>query len=103
MAEIHFPGGGPSPTGLPGAKGPAGSLSQPAGPSFSDMLKESLNDVNELQMEADKAVEELVVGKSKNVHETMIALSKAEIAFRMTLQVRNKMVEAYQEIIRMQV
>jgi flagellar hook-basal body complex protein FliE len=66
-------------------------------------LKESLRDVNELQIEADKAVEELVVGKSKNVHETMIALNKADIAFRMTLQIRNKMVEAYQEIIRMQV
>ena len=44
-----------------------------------------------------------MVGKSKNIHETMIALNKADIAFRMTLQVRNKLVEAYQEIIRMQV
>jgi flagellar hook-basal body complex protein FliE len=71
--------------------------------SFSETLIESLKKVNELQKEADKAVEEMVTGDIKNIHETMIALSKADIAFRLTMQVRNKIIEAYHEIMRIQV
>ncbi|VAX15794.1 Flagellar hook-basal body complex protein FliE, partial [hydrothermal vent metagenome] len=50
------------------------------------------------QLNADKAIEDLVTGKSKNIHETMIALGKAELAFKLTMQVRNKVMEAYKEI-----
>lgn len=103
MAEVNFPGGISSISGLTGPKANPMQPPPEVGPSFSQLLKESLNDVNKLQSEADKSVEDLVVGKSRNIHETMIALNKADIAFRMTLQVRNKLVEAYQEIIRMQV
>ncbi len=71
--------------------------------SFGETLVESLSKVNELQKEADKAIEEMVTGDTKNIHETMIALSKADTAFRLTMQVRNKIIEAYQEIMRMQV
>ena len=73
------------------------------GKSFSDTLAESLNQVNTLQHDADRAVEDLMIGKSQNIHETMISVNKADIAFRMTMQVRNKIVEAYQEVLRMQV
>ncbi len=68
------------------------------GASFADSLSEALNEVNQLQLNADKAIEDLVTGKSKNIHETMIALSKAELAFKLTMQVRNKVMEAYKEI-----
>lgn len=68
------------------------------GGSFADSLSEALNEVNELQLNADKAIEDLVTGKSKNIHETMIALSKAELAFKLTMQVRTKVMEAYKEI-----
>ena len=71
--------------------------------TFSKTLAESLGKVNDLQQEADDAIEGLVSGKSQNIHETMIAVGKADIAFRMTMQVRNKIVEAYQEVLRMQV
>jgi flagellar hook-basal body complex protein FliE len=71
--------------------------------SFGAMLKESLNEVNTYQLSADKSVEDLATGKNKNIHETMIAISQADIAFRMTMQVRNKVVDAYQEIMRMSV
>jgi len=74
-----------------------------AGPTFAETLSESLNKVNTLQKEADKAIEDFVVGKTGNIHETMIAVSKADIAFRLTMQVRNKIVEAYQEVMRTQV
>ena len=73
------------------------------GKTFADTLSESIAKVNELQKDADKAIGELVTGKSQNIHETMLAVSKADLAFRMTMQVRNKIVEAYQEVMRMQV
>ncbi len=71
--------------------------------SFGAMLKETINEVNKYQLDADKAVEDLATGRNKNIHETMIAISQADLAFRMTMQVRNKVVDAYQEIMRMSV
>jgi flagellar hook-basal body complex protein FliE len=63
-----------------------------------NLLAESLENVNDFQLKADKTVEELATGKTQSIHETMLALSKADIAFRLTMQVRNTVVEAYQEI-----
>ena len=71
--------------------------------SFGEVLSDSLREVNQLQIDADKAIEDFATGQTKNVHETMLALNKADTAFKMTMQVKNKIVEAYQEIIRMQV
>ncbi len=73
------------------------------GKSFAENLTDSIKQVNELQKDADSAIEGLVTGDSQNIHDTMIAVSKADLAFRMTMQVRNKIVEAYQEVMRMQV
>ena len=71
--------------------------------SFKKMLKGSVEEVNQLQGAADRSIEQLIAGKSKNLHETMIAIEKADISFRMMLEVRNKIIEAYHEIMRMQV
>lgn len=85
------------------------AIKQPGSPAsgetkgFGAMLKESINEVNNYQLAADKSVEELATGKNKNIHETMIAISQADAAFKMTMQVRNKVVDAYQEIMRMSV
>lgn len=73
------------------------------GPTFAETLTESLRKVNDLQKEADVAIEDFVAGKTGNIHDTMISVSKADIAFKLTMQVRNKIVEAYQEVMRMQV
>jgi flagellar hook-basal body complex protein FliE len=73
----------------------------PEGKSFMDTLSESIKEVNQLQVDADKAIESLVTGKSKNLHETMITMSKAEVAMKLTVQVRNKVVEAYKEVMSM--
>ncbi len=73
------------------------------GPSFADTLADSLDQVNDLQKEADAAIEDFATGKTRNIHETMIAVNKADLAFRLTMQVRNKIVEAYQEVMRTQV
>ncbi len=71
--------------------------------SFGEMLKEHLKKVNHLQNTADTAVQDLASGKNEDVHNTMISLEKASVAMQLTMQVRNKVVEAYQEIMRMQV
>jgi len=70
--------------------------------SFGDMLARSLKEVNRLHVTADEAVENLAAGKQKNIHETMIALEKADVAFQLLMQVRNKIIAAYETIMRMQ-
>ena len=71
--------------------------------SFGQMLKSTLSEVNHLQHNADDAVQKLATGQNKDIHNTMIAMEKAGVAFQLTMQVRNKMLEAYQEVMRMQV
>lgn len=75
----------------------------PGQDTFSTILKDSINKVNALQTDADKAIEGLASGEVKNVHETMIAIEKANLSFNMMLQVRNKLLAAYEEVMRMQV
>lgn len=70
--------------------------------SFSDVINDALNKVNDLQIESSKKTEELITGASDDIHSAMIAGSKAELALQMTLQVRNKVMDAYKEIMNMQ-
>lgn len=71
------------------------------GASFVDMLRSEVRDVNALQVTADRQAEAVVTGASADIHGTMIALAKADLSFRLLTQVRNRALEAYQEIMRM--
>ena len=71
--------------------------------SFSSFLKESINDVNKLQHQANQASQDLALGKVDNVHEVMISAQKAKLSIDLTTKVSNKVVGAYQKIMRMQV
>jgi flagellar hook-basal body complex protein FliE len=71
--------------------------------SFSQLLRNSLEKVNEYQADADQAIKELTAGRTKNVHETMLAVERADMSLKLMMQVRNKVVDAYREIMRMQV
>jgi len=71
--------------------------------SFGTVLKGMISDINSLQTEADQAIAKVQLGNTGSIHEAMIALEKADISFRAMMQVRNKILEAYQEIMRMQV
>lgn len=73
------------------------------GPSFSDTLSKAIKNVNELQKDADIKMQKLATGENKNIPDVLIASEKADIALRLMIQVRNKIVEAYQEIMKMQV
>ncbi|MCL2670055.1 MAG: flagellar hook-basal body complex protein FliE [Syntrophaceae bacterium] len=80
---------------------PAGQLSPAAG--FSQALQKAVNDVSNLQGAASKAIQDVHIGQAESLHEAMIAMEKANVAFRTMLQVRNKALESYQEVMRMQV
>ena len=71
--------------------------------SFGELLLDSINKVNDLQKAADVSIEKLVTGKNKNIHETMLMVEKADIAFRTMNQLRMKVIDSYREIMKMQV
>jgi flagellar hook-basal body complex protein FliE len=73
------------------------------GASFGDVLKSAISTVNELQKQSDVEIQKLMTGETQDLHTTMIAVQKADISFQMMMQVRNKIVAAYQEIMRMQI
>ena len=72
-------------------------------PSFAATLKQAVNSVNELSRESDIKIQKLATGKTKNVADVMIATEKASVAFKLLTQVRNKVIEAYREVMKMQV
>lgn len=71
-------------------------------PSFGQWLRDCLSEVNNMKLEADEAARKLISGESRDIHGTMIAMQKANIAMDLVLEVRNKVVAAYDEIKRMQ-
>ncbi len=72
------------------------------GVSFAQWLNKSVASVNEMQAEADSAAQKLVTGENKDIHGTMIAMQKANISMTLMMEVRNKIISAYDEIKRMQ-
>jgi flagellar hook-basal body complex protein FliE len=65
------------------------------------MLARSLNEVNQLKLNADEAINDLAAGKQKDIHQTMISLEKADVAFQLMMQIRNKIIAAYETVMRM--
>lgn len=70
--------------------------------NFGDLLNDSISKVNALQVEANSAMEELATGKSQNLHETMLIVERADIAFKTMNQIRSKVIDIYREIMKMQ-
>lgn len=83
------------------ASGPAGT--QGAGSSFADVFQSAVNDVDGLQNSADQQVASLLQGGGNaDIGKTMVSVEKADVAFQLMMQVRNKVVSAYQEMEKMQ-
>jgi flagellar hook-basal body complex protein FliE len=93
--------GGLMPPLLPGTKPTESTQSIPK--TFGTVLKDAITDINKLQSNADDAISAVQVDNTGSIHEAMIALEKANISFRAMMQVRNKIVDAYQEVMRMSV
>jgi flagellar hook-basal body complex protein FliE len=66
--------------------------------SFKDVLVDSIQQVNSMQLQADQAVETMFSGGEVNPAEVLTAVQKADLAFRLTMQMRNKLMDVYQEI-----
>jgi flagellar hook-basal body complex protein FliE len=82
----------------------ANTTAQPAaGSSFKDSLLAAVTQANDLQLQADEMSRALAAGQAAELHQVMLAAEKANLSLQFTLQVRNKVIEAYQEIMRMQV
>ena len=101
MSELKIEGGvGPAaPFGIPTSPRPA----RAEGASFGETLKASLAQVSQQQVQADRAIEELALGRRADLAATLVQVEKATLNFQLMVQVRNKLVEAYQEVMRMQV
>ena len=78
-------------------RGPANGP-QTGAPDFRNLLEKEIAEVNRLQQEAKEATEDLVTGRRDDVEGVVLATQKADTAFRMLLQVRNKVMEAYEEV-----
>ena len=81
----------------------APTASGPGKPTFGDLVKDFARDVNDLQFQAGHAIDMLATGQAADVHQVMIAVEEAGIALDLMLEVRNRVLEGYQELIRMQV
>jgi flagellar hook-basal body complex protein FliE len=88
---------------VPEIRKPGGLAKEIEGPKFGEVLKDAIATVNELQRNSDQEIQKLMTGESQDLHATLIAVQKADLSFQMMMQVRNKIVQAYQEIMRMQV
>jgi flagellar hook-basal body complex protein FliE len=91
------------PKGLPEPTAPQEQKGKAKDVRFSDQLKELLYAVNDKQASANEQVSEVVTGESEDLHSAMIALEEASVSFQLMLEIRNKMLEAYQEINRMNI
>jgi flagellar hook-basal body complex protein FliE len=78
------------------------TAAKPEGEGFLETLHGALEDVDQLQGQAQAQVSQMLSGTGLDVHKAMIAVEKADLAFQLMLQVRNKIVQAYQEVARMQ-
>ena len=67
------------------------------------MLGQFLNDASGQQTHAEQAVQSLAAGRSENVHNVMLSMARADLSFHLVLEIRNRLSDAYQEIMRMQV
>ncbi|HHW45030.1 MAG TPA: flagellar hook-basal body complex protein FliE [Desulfotomaculum sp.] len=92
-----------SPLSIIPSESPAAKDNVPASPGFSQMLKQALEEVNNAQVQADRVGLQFLTGRVQDLHQVTIAMEEARIMMTLAVEVRNKMVEAYQEISRMQV
>jgi flagellar hook-basal body complex protein FliE len=70
--------------------------------SFGSIIQKFVADTNAQQVQADQSVQRLASGQSDSIHETMLAMAKADLSLRLFVEVQSKVVEAYQEVMRMQ-
>ena len=71
-----------------------------SGVTFNDTLKSYINEANDLQIKADRDIQRMIAGEEIDAHEVMTAVEKANMSFEMVMEIRNKMLEAYREVMK---
>ena len=84
-----------------GSGTPADNQKSTNGVSFKDTLSGFMSDVNTMQNRADESIEKMVAGEITDVHQVMNSVEEAKVAFNMMMEIRNKVMDAYQEVMRM--
>ncbi|MFO1093806.1 MAG: flagellar hook-basal body complex protein FliE [Planctomycetaceae bacterium] len=99
-----------TPAGLPGAQAPSnlspalpGLSALPSAEDFGQMMSEYMQQASEMQAKLGTDIEALASGQSDNIHEVVLSAAQADLAFRMVIEIRDRIVSTYQEIMRMQV
>ena len=82
---------------------PASRPAQTEGKSFRETLADAVTEVQRLQTEADTTIQQLVSGEIKDVSQALVAVERADLSFQTMMTVRNRVVTAYEEILRMQI
>ena len=90
-------------SGLPQVNTLETSGTNKQGKSFSRILNDGLNQVNQLQVEADQKSQDFALGKIDNIHDVTVATEKAKLALNLTVAVQNKVVDAYNKVMRIRV
>ncbi len=94
----------PADSAFPGPGGARPAAASPAtGPGFGKVIESLLESADARQVQAGQAVRDLAMGRTENVHGVMLSVAEADLTFRMILEIRNRLTDAYQEIMRMQV
>ncbi len=92
-------------TGLPQTGGLPAAKALPGGDqaSFGSLVNDMLQQANQQQLQADASIGDLVTGQTENVDDVVLSVVKADLAFRMVLEIRNRLMQSYQEVMRMQI
>jgi flagellar hook-basal body complex protein FliE len=89
-----------TPISMPNAPAISGATGQPG--EFQNILSGAINGIQSAQHDAADSVQKFLTGENEELHTTVLATQRAELAFELGMQVRNKVVDAYQEVMRMQ-
>lgn len=94
----------PVPSGTAGSSPLSGTPTSRAGSiPFGEVVSNFLRETNDHQQNIGVEVQRLVSGESENVHDVVLSVAKADLSFRMVMEIRNQLISSYQEIMRMQV
>ena len=98
-------GSGVGPVTRPGAVDVGGldGIARPADQPFSKMMNDILGEVTQSQVKVDQDVTNMATGKAENVHEIVLNVAQADLMFRLVMEVRDKLITSYQDVMRMQI
>jgi len=94
--------GGPT-SGVGGTSGIAKSATKSDGVPFADLVQQLIQDTNSQQAGVTQEVNKLVTGESDSIHDVVMTAARADLAFQLVMEIRNKLISSYQEVMRMQV